>query len=707
MRSYLRAIEITRDTGPLIPQVIYLTSDINIIYGLNGVGKSIFLKNLTESFTIKSNDNASVSGFSFDLFLKFEDGEPKKSIKSNRRNDWDLDEPPIYDFAPFTMSEALEQYSFGFVGFPLKKRDDEYLFDDRFNFDGLEVKESEKVLKAWLGGQALLRFSKSRRELYKNYFEVSVCLDKHFLSQFQQEMLSNITNLFDRFDAEAQSNFEGYNDQNEFMIENAWTALYDLHSATNLFLNGKNFSHSTIIGEEHIYFRDTQFVDLPILGYSESLGMAVISEDTTVLSSDTVSEFDELNYSTIESILKRNPPKLNWKLNKKSAFEKIAIQLENLKEGVANLNSRVNDIFATLLLNAPTIEFLPTLNQENLNGPIYSWYFKLDKSYLGYLGIENLSTAQLRWAKIAIELALMGDPGNYLRVPILIIDEPEAALHISAQRHLARGIEKLSESLGIQVIIATHSPLFINTKKSNIFEIRSTEEGSKIIKFPEDVRENLSNLGLEPVDLLRGIKHFLVVEGQHEVEVLNYLFKSEFDDRNVKILPLRGAKHLSSILNSSFIFEFTAAKIHVMLDNLDAARVEEVWRYATDLNDLNNIDETKKYILDNLPANERIEFKFLREFIVKSIENSVTDRISIISMSKQDIIEYLPSESFVKGKTWEELKDKWHNSNSKNDFKSWLSKSYGISFDTQTLISAMEKMDSLHIDLTNTLSELH
>jgi len=42
----------------------------------------------------------------------------------------------------------------------------------------------------------------------------------------------------------------------------------------------------------------------------------------------------------------------------------------------------------------------------------------------------------------------------------VLLDEPEAALHRTAEEYLAKGIQSVSEKYNIQFIISTHSPAF-------------------------------------------------------------------------------------------------------------------------------------------------------------------------------------------------------------------------------------------------------
>ncbi|MDZ7717027.1 MAG: AAA family ATPase [Balneolaceae bacterium] len=64
---------------------------------------------------------------------------------------------------------------------------------------------------------------------------------------------------------------------------------------------------------------------------------------------------------------------------------------------------------------------------------------------------------------------------------ILIIEEPESHLHPLAQQWLANTINKMASD-GLQIILTTHSPYFVNLEAlQGINIVRKSEEGTYII----------------------------------------------------------------------------------------------------------------------------------------------------------------------------------------------------------------------------------
>lgn len=82
-----------------------------------------------------------------------------------------------------------------------------------------------------------------------------------------------------------------------------------------------------------------------------------------------------------------------------------------------------------------------------------------------------------------------GSPDDKI-TPVVVIEEPESFLHPSAQAEFGRMLRHLSEELGIQIVVTTHSPHMLNQEEgvSNILLARETKRG----KVFETVRVDTS-----------------------------------------------------------------------------------------------------------------------------------------------------------------------------------------------------------------------
>ncbi len=124
---------------------------------------------------------------------------------------------------------------------------------------------------------------------------------------------------------------------------------------------------------------------------------------------------------------------------------------------------------------------------------------------------------------------------------IILFEEPEIYLHIGAQKKMCSILKDISKEG--QVIISTHSSVFVN--KSDLFTtyLLIKENGeTKLRKFEGD-QEILEELGISPSDifLTNGI---IFVEGPSDVEIVKIFADAIFDnwdEYNIAILPIGGS----------------------------------------------------------------------------------------------------------------------------------------------------------------------
>ena len=189
---------------------------------------------------------------------------------------------------------------------------------------------------------------------------------------------------------------------------------------------------------------------------------------------------------------------------------------------------------------------------------------------------------------------------------LLLFEEPEAFLHPSQQVQLDMGLKKLSKIEGQQVLISTHSPIFVSkniedletilsVKKQNvetkIFQLKSgdvdkllNDNYSVFKRFsniltdpntPPNIAKKIKdrNLGQESFDVEHKLqeealkyfmwldaerarsffaKHVIICEGATEKVVFDYLMNNllqEFIDKNVYILDSMGKFNVHRYMN--------------------------------------------------------------------------------------------------------------------------------------------------------------
>lgn len=193
--------------------------------------------------------------------------------------------------------------------------------------------------------------------------------------------------------------------------------------------------------------------------------------------------------------------------------------------------------------------------------------------------------------------------------------------------------------------------------------------------------------------LLRRQKGFLLVEGLHDQIVLEELLGDELHEARVEILPLRGAKQLPTTVDSQFLFDFTDATVLVMLDATDSADVALAWDHARQLAEQNDIDAAGETLRAALAGNAP-ELRWMREFLSKSLERGISDRLIPFGLAALDVIEYLPANSLVpRSDSWGDLRHQHDFSGSKKDFKSWLTLAHGADFSPESIRAAARALD--------------
>jgi len=167
-------------------------------------------------------------------------------------------------------------------------------------------------------------------------------------------------------------------------------------------------------------------------------------------------------------------------------------------------------------------------------------------------------------------LAMLNIPNQADRVSVIAIEEPESHLHPEGARQLYKTISSLSEKH--QVILTTHSPLFVNRMnlRENIIVNNGKATSVKKIKEIRDI------LGTLVSDNLINAENILVVEGEDDKIVLD------------KLLPRMSEKIRKAIQNGTLLIDYVAGagnlsyklslyrniqcRYHVLLDNDEAGR---------------------------------------------------------------------------------------------------------------------------------------
>ncbi len=151
---------------------------------------------------------------------------------------------------------------------------------------------------------------------------------------------------------------------------------------------------------------------------------------------------------------------------------------------------------------------------------------------------------------------------------VLLLDEPEMHLHPSAQRQVATWIGEQSPWFDL-IAITTHSPVFLGLESALAsFHYVAPDH---VAEIGRDVMRGLSDYeiatGFAPESWLLALRCVLLVEGQHDVEVLERFFGEDLRRGRVLVLPMRGGSKWKSIAESEFIAA-TGLPLVFLFDNV-------------------------------------------------------------------------------------------------------------------------------------------
>lgn len=325
---------------------------------------------------------------------------------------------------------------------------------------------------------------------------------------------------------------------------------------------------------------------------------------------------DNIANSIISLELSQLAPQKKEKLE--SALTQIAeLQKPILKKLAQNLSSTLKD-------------FIPDIKKvtfdERRSSYRYARRYSDDTDF--YIKIDDGSNTVLEQKgdgiKSLVTLGMMRQKGHSSigRGLILAIEEPESHLHPEAIRQISRVINDIS--LKNQIILTSHSPLFVN--RNNILENIIVENNSAY--KPTNIRDIRNTLGVIVSDNLINAEFMLVVEGLTDKNFLKKYFisnskilKKLFEEGRLDFEILNGVCNLEHSLNR---LSNMSSKYFCILDSdqisidcvkkskasaLLSTNLEEISYYTieknkeTELEDLINPELYKDYVRDKLSIN--------------------------------------------------------------------------------------------------------
>lgn len=322
-------------------------------------------------------------------------------------------------------------------------------------------------------------------------------------------------------------------------------------------------------------------------------------------------EYDALR--VVDSLIEKSLETLDTNPDYINAMNKI----EELQQGI--LDGISNQIIE------PLQEFLPTVRNVQIH--IQNERRRIAMRRNTEIIIDDGTPTPIQQKGDGIKsltaLAILNIPARVDRVSVVAIEEPESHLHPESARQLYDTIMSLSQTH--QIVLTTHSPLFVN--RTNLKENIIVNDGKATpIKKIKEIRDVL---GIHISDNLTNAEHALIVEGEDDKIALE------------KLLPSMSTKIKRAIQNGTFIIDYIGGagnlpyklsfyrnlqcKYHVLLDNDDAGRHAGSEAERQGLLDVRNVT----YAICNGSPNAEIEDCYNKAVYENAILNEFGVNINV------------------------------------------------------------------------------
>ena len=322
-------------------------------------------------------------------------------------------------------------------------------------------------------------------------------------------------------------------------------------------------------------------------------------------------EYDALR--VVDSLIEKSLETLDTNPEYINAMNKI----EELQQGI--LDGISNQIIE------PLQEFLPTVRNVQIH--IQNERRRIAMRRNTEIIIDDGTPTPIQQKGDGIKsltaLAILNIPARVDRVSVVAIEEPESHLHPESARQLYDTIMSLSQTH--QIVLTTHSPLFVN--RTNLKENIIVNDGKATpVKKIKEIRDVL---GIHISDNLTNAEHALIVEGEDDKIALE------------KLLPSMSTKIKRAIQNGTFIIDYIGGagnlpyklsfyrnlqcKYHVLLDNDDAGRHAGSEAERQGLLDVRNVT----YAICNGSPNAEIEDCYNKAVYENAILNEFGVNINV------------------------------------------------------------------------------
>lgn len=217
------------------------------------------------------------------------------------------------------------------------------------------------------------------------------------------------------------------------------------------------------------------------------------------------------------------------------------------------------------------------------------WKIEIDIHDMGS-GIEQL---------LMIATFLISESKNSL----ILIETPEHHLHPGAQRTLLQFIQENLEDN--QVLITSHSPVFLSQRDISLHVVTKTNEGTKINKVEEleDFSLALNELGSKNSDVLLA-DFVLFVEGPTDEKIFKTWAKTlgvDFNSKNIFCVTIGGSRNFDYYANSDVLqrISLKSPVPHLFIIDRDEKSDDTIQKIKKNVKELHILErrEIENYLL--------------------------------------------------------------------------------------------------------------
>ena len=338
-------------------------------------------------------------------------------------------------------------------------------------------------------------------------------------------------------------------------------------------------------------------------------------------------KLDEDSASAIEKILSNLPCNISfWQPNNESNPEVLARILNRAADhlpGVLSPAAKIPDrdkIF---------IDHIAHKRREPFNAhdeDRLAVWLSDDVRQQNHVHVEAMPSG---WRRLA---SILGWLSNCRTGTICLIEEPENHLHPTLQRHLAREIDRLANENELQILIATHSPVF---QQMNIWESTAkvfSTESDKITEYSKS-RNMLDQLGIKASDLSQS-NGIIWVEGAADRIYIKHWMSLWCKSSNIAP-PLENVDYSFAFYGGSLLSHFSTEETD---DFIEMMKINRNFAIVMDRDlDFSVDDNGSLTLLSPNSAKSRI---------IREIENKETETILAWVTDGYTIENYLPREFF-------------------------------------------------------------